>query len=195
MSRQRQTKAEILAGIEARRIALAAARREAHRIRSTGAEVRIEEREVEGKREKVFEVHGARKDAFQLLLERRAIEQAAFDAIRRYETDVGMALGHNTPERRPDYIRASTEGAPGQGISQAMILASRRVKWIEDRLTDRQLRMLKALSINVAAQWRAIVQTHTGETHDVAHAVAVRAMADAIRHGYIIWDREVKKVA
>ena len=195
MSRQRQTKAEILAGIEARRIALAAARREAHRIRSTGAEVRIEEREVEGKREKVFEVHGARKDAFQLLLERRAIEQAAFDAIRRYETDVGMALGHNTPERRPDHIRASTEGAPGQGISQAMILASRRVKWIEDRLTDRQLRMLKGLSINVAAQWRAIVQMHTGETHDVAHAVAVRAMADAIRHGYIIWDREVKKVA
>lgn len=195
MSKPRQSKAEILAGIEARRIALAAARREAHRIRSTGAEARIEEREVEGRREKVFEVHGARKDAFQLLLERKAIEQAAFDAIRRYETDVGMALGHNTPERRPDHIRASTEGAPGQGISQAMILASRRVKWIEDRLTDRQLRMLKGLSINVAAQWRAIVQMHTGETNDKAQAAAVRSLGDAIRHSWMIWDREAKKAA
>ena len=106
-----------------------------------------------------------------------------------------MALGHNTPERRPDYIRASTEGAPGQGISQAMILASRRVKWIEDRLTDRQLRMLKGLSINVAAQWRSIVQTHTGETNDKAQAAAVRSMGDAILHAWMIWDREAKKAA
>jgi len=177
------------------RLEQVAARSERDRLRLIGVSAQVETVKDPETGMKHWVATGQRKDVFQVLLERKAIEQAAFDAIRRYETDLGIAMGQNTPERRPDHIRATTEGAPGQGISQAMIEASRRVGWIEGRLTDRQIKMLEELRLNVAAQWRAIVQMHTGETHDVAHGTAVRAMADAIRHGYMMWDRQGKKAA
>jgi len=97
----------------------AANRMEANRLKAVGAEVTTD---LAGRI-----VRARRIDVFQLLHERGALPQESFNAIRDHEADMATALGFNTPERRPDHIRASVEGAPGQNITQAMIEASRMV--------------------------------------------------------------------
>lgn len=203
-SRRKQTPAEIRAGLERARTdaAWSAARHEARRLKATGADAEarrftedVTDEHGRKHRKSFIGVAGERKDVFKLLLERSAIEQAGFDAIRRYEADHCQALGLTTPERRPDHIRATVAGAPGQNVSDAMVQASRRAKWVEDRLTDRNRRMLAGLLLNSAHQWRAIVQMHTGEQHDKAQAAVVRALADAVRDAHAQWDRSSKKAA
>lgn len=179
MSRRnkRQSKADILAGIEARRIETAQARQEAQRLEATGAEARVVEEKDDKGRTRVV-VRARRIDVFQLLRERDAIPQESFDAIRDYEADVSTAMGWNTPERRPDYIRGSQEGAPGQNVSQTMIEASDRLAWVEFMLTTRDWRLLSALlheNDGSLTRWRETVERITGETRDPA--TVVRYMA------------------
>jgi hypothetical protein len=179
MAKPKQSKAEILAGIERRRIETAVARREALRLESTGAEAKVcEERDDDGKTRII--VRARRIDVFQLLYERGALAQDHFNAVRDHEADVATAQGFNTPERRPDHIRASVDGAPGQNITQAMIEASRMVQWVESMLTTRDARLLTALLHENDAncgRWRGTVERITGESRDDAHAVAIRCMA------------------
>lgn len=154
----------------------AANRMEANRLKAIGAEVTMD---LAGR------ITRARRiDVFQLLLERDAIPQESFDAVRDYETALATAMGFNTPERRPDHIRASVEGAPGQNITQAMIEASRMVQWVEAMLTTRDHALLKALLTENDAncgRWRGTVERVTGESRDDAHSVAIRCMAANLR--------------
>jgi hypothetical protein len=183
MAKAKQSRAEILAGIERRRIETAAARREAMRLESTGAEARVCEEKGDDGKTRIF-VRARRIDVFQLLLERGALPQESFDAVRAYETDLATAQGFNTPERRPDYIRGSVEGAPGQNVTQRMIEASRMVQWVEAMLTTRDAQLLKALLHENDAncgRWRGTVERITGETRDESHAVAIRCMAANLR--------------
>ena len=147
-------------------------RMEVNRLKAVGAEVSTD---LAGR------ITRARRiDVFQLLLERGALPQASFDAVRDYETAMATAMGWNTPERRPDHIRASVEGAPGQNITQAMIEASELVQWVESMLTTRDAELLKALLRENDAncgRWRGTVEKVTGESRDDAHAVAIRCMA------------------
>lgn len=198
----RATRAEILADIERQRLEKAAARREANRLAVTGAEVRVvEEREEQeaGPAKKAYVVRARRVDVFQHLLERQALAQDSFDAVRAYEHDVSVALGHTTPERRPDHIRGSETGAPGQNISQAQVEASRRMQWVRDRLPPRDFRLLEHLLINGSAhkgQWRKTVEVITGERMDHAQTAAVRLMADNVRDiRQAMPRREVKQAA
>lgn len=147
----------------------AANRMESNRLKAVGAEVTTD---LAGRI-----VRARRIDVFQLLHERGALPQESFNAIRDHETDLATAQGFNTPERRPDHIRASVEGAPGQNITQAMIEASRMVQWVEAMLTTRDALLLKALLHENDAncgRWRGTVERITGESRDDAHAVAIR---------------------
>ena len=158
---------------------MAAARNEAQRLTATGADARVVE-EADDKGVTRVIVRARRIDVFQLLLERGALPQESFDAVRAYEADVATAGGFNTPERRPDHIRASVSGAPGQNVSQAMIEAYDRVQWAAAAMTARDFVLLKALLHESDAnngRWRGTVAALTGESRDEAHAVAVRAMA------------------
>ncbi|MNE14482.1 hypothetical protein D3C80_1073630 [compost metagenome] len=189
MARQarKDRRVEILADIERQRIEKAEARREALRLTNTGAEARIVEQltqQEKGPPKRQFVVRARRVDVFQLLLEKAALAQDSFDAVRAYEYDVSVALGHTTPERRPDFIRGSDEGAPGQNISQAQVEASRRMQWVRDRLPPRDFRLLEHLLVSGSAakgQWRRTVETITGERMDHAQTAAVRLMADNVR--------------
>lgn len=182
----RATRAEILADIERQRLEKAAARREANRLAVTGAEVRVvEEREEQevGPAKKAYVVRARRVDVFQHLLERQALAQDSFDAVRAYEHDVSVALGHTTPERRPDHIRSSHEGAPGQTIRQSQIEASRRVAWVESRLYRRDLELLCALlrpETGNHLQWRNTVQALRGERNERAQTAIVRDLVDTV---------------
>lgn len=198
----RATRAEILADIERQRLEKAAARREANRLAVTGAEVRVVEDRQEqeaGPAKKAYVVRARRVDVFQHLLERQALAQDSFDAVRAYEHDVSVALGHTMPERRPDHIRGSETGAPGQNISQAQVEASRRMQWVRDRLPPRDFRLLEHLLVNGSAskgQWRKTVEVITGERMDHAQTAAVRLMADNVRDiRQAMPRREVKQAA
>lgn len=182
---------------EATRLSLeqADARAERERLRPLGVDVSVVTETDKETGIKHWVAKGQRKDVFLVLLERRAIDQAAFDAIRRYETDLDTAMGHNTPERRPDHIRASSEGAPGQNIGQHQILASHRVRWVEGRLSVTEMRLLTTLRMNPPAQWHSVVQMVTGENNDDCHAPRIRAMAENVRDAHSTFDRLLKKAA
>lgn len=152
-------------------------RSEIRRLAATGADAHMAEVRDERGRRKVV-IYGRRKDAFQVLFERGSISERAFLAIRRHEEDLALAAGHLSPERTMGHVRGSTEGAPGQNVTQAMIEASWRVRWAEERLSTRDRKLLEALRANHHSQWRALVQTITGETRDECHATCVRAMAE-----------------
>ena len=176
------------------RLEQAAARSERDRLKAIGvvAEV-VSEKDETGKKRWVAK--GQRRDVFHVLLERRALDQAGFDAIRRYEEAIDTAMGNNSPERRIDHIRATTEGAPGQNISQSMIEESRRVIWVQERLGRTDMLLLTTLRMNPPVHWRHVVQTVTGETNDDCHAPRVRAMATNLRDALASFDRQHKIAA
>lgn len=181
-AKTRKQRERELAEAEARAASKRAAREEADRLRATGAEATVDmARDEKGR---VSYITRARRiDVFQLLLERGRISLDAFTAVRAYEADLATAAGANTPERRPDHIRASTEGAPGQNISQAQIEASKRVQFVDDRLPPRDLKLLTALlheGSGYLQQWRATVQAVTAETNEAAQTARVRAMAENV---------------
>lgn len=159
---------------------LAEARREAARLKSVGCEANVaHEKQEDGSMKWV--ARGKRLDVFALLLSRKALDRDAHDAFRDHEEAVHIAAGWATPERRPDHIRASTEGAPGQNIGQGMIEASRMVKATLDRLSPSEARLLDALMGLGAAgltQWRHTVQTVTGENNDHGQTSRIRALGE-----------------
>lgn len=176
------------------RLEQVAARSERDRLKAQGVDA-VVVTEADDAGIKRWVAKGQRKDVFKLLLDRRALDQSGFDAIRRYEEALDTSMGHNTPERRPDHIRATVEGAPGQNISTAMILASHRARWIKDRLSATDMKLLDTLRMNAPAHWHSVVQMVTGEVNDDAHAPRVRAMAENVRDAHASFDRLSKKAA
>ncbi|WP_427793089.1 hypothetical protein [Brevundimonas diminuta] len=65
--------------------------------------------------------------------------------------------------RRPDHIRGSEIGAPGQNISQAQVEASRRMQWVRDRLPPRDFRLLEHLLVNGSAHKGSVAQDGGGD--------------------------------
>lgn len=116
-----------------------------------------------------------RMNCFNALLPAKSLERAAVDWL---DDLVRTANGENTVDRRPDHIRASTEGAPGQNISDAMIRAGRTLAVALDALPPAHARMLMELlkpDADLMTRWRVVVQQTTGETHSHAQGAAVRA--------------------
>lgn len=149
-------------------------REEIARLRQSGAKVNVDPR--------TGKLVGAwRLDVFGMLFQRGSITEAQHDAVCRLEALLHVALGFSTPERRPDHIRASTIGAPGQNVTQAMIDASRELRRIEERMHPREYGMLTDLLEGQAAiyrRWRAVVERRTGEATPHGQAAAIRAACE-----------------
>lgn len=116
-----------------------------------------------------------RPDCFTLLLKGRTEEQGA---VQWLETLIRTASGENGAERRPDFIRGSVEGAPGQNVSQSMVDADRYLCAATEALAPQSARMLFDLlrpDEALLTRWRPIVLRCTGETNEAAQGAAVRA--------------------
>lgn len=158
---------------------LAERRAEVDRLRAQGAEVTVDRN---------MEILGSRRpDVFSVMVQRSgkdgrpSLSMWAYEAFRDHERDVSMAMGWETPERRPDFIRGSVEGAPGQNIGQVQIDASRRVEAVARRLSCPDAALLDALMQPQAAlctRWRATVERVTRETRDEAQASRIRALGE-----------------
>lgn len=180
MSRKRKNKpSSPQAAVELR-----LARLEVERMESIGATAAVaHEKQEDGSMKWV--ARGRRLDVFALLVSRKALDTDAHDAFRDHEEAVHIAAGWASPERRPDHIRASTEGAPGQNVSQGMIEASRMVKATLDRLSPPEAALLDELmklGASGLTQWRSTVQRVTGETNDHGQASRIRALGENLIH-------------
>lgn len=126
-----------------------------------------------------------RLNCFNTLLPQKGQERAAIDWL---EELVRTANGENSQERRPDFVRASTEGAPGQNITDGMIAASFRLSVVLENMAPAHGRMLMELlkpDADLITRWRAVVQSSTGETHSHAQAATVRAACTSL-----VWVRD-----
>lgn len=136
---------------------------------------------VDARTEEVLSI--ARPDCFTLLLRpaRRPGDRCwmqEFSAVLWLEDLIRTAQGDNAPERRPDFIRGSVEGAPGQNIGQTMIDASRILQVVQEAMPPQQVRMLFELLRPDAAldqNWKPIAARATGETNPQALGAAVRS--------------------
>lgn len=132
-----------------------------------------------------------RHNCFSALLPAGGCEIKAVDWL---ETILRTAQGENTPERRPDHIRASTEGAPGQNVTADMIAASWVLEALETNMAPCDIRMLFALlkpDEALLTRWRKVVEQCTGETNPQAQGARVRGAASSLAHVRTIVDRLV----
>ncbi|KAK0332698.1 hypothetical protein LTR94_023851 [Friedmanniomyces endolithicus] len=114
-----------------------------------------------------------------LLTGERSIE--CREAVNWLEELIRTANGENGQERRPDFIRGSVEGAPGQNITDAMIDASRVLSAVEGTTHPTTWGMLLGLLKGDEAlltRWRTVVMEWTGETNPTAQAARVRAACE-----------------
>lgn len=119
-----------------------------------------------------------RLDVFSLMLEKRAITAAHMDAVRRLEGDMGLAEGVGITGDNAG-VRSTTEGAPGQNVSQRMVDASERLEKVYAQLGPVNKVLLMALvgpqfRGAILTRWRDVVEAITGETNDRAQLGAIR---------------------
>ncbi len=165
-------------------------RAEVARLKAQGAEVNMDKR--------TSEIRGAwRKDVFETLRNRRgkpeaqgqlgrpALPQRSYEAFRSHERDVQMAAGAGNPDRRPDFIRSTCEGAPGQNVTAEMLDAAERVRKTLRALCPPDARLITTLMTGenaLAKNWRHVVERETGEKQDEAQAARIRALGENLIH-------------
>ncbi|MBD3831882.1 MAG: hypothetical protein IE910_00805 [Brevundimonas sp.] len=178
-------------------------RAEAARLKAQGAEVNADKR--------TGEILGAwRQDVFTIMRSRKgkpsaeypkgkpSLSQRAYEAFRAHETDIQLAAGASGGERRPDFIRATTDGAPGQNITQEAIDAATRVKKTLQHLCPSDARLLSILMSGekaLAKNWRATVEAETGETADEGQTARIRALGENLIHARGVASAKPKTVA
>lgn len=134
---------------------------------STPADItarRLEKRELKGRGLEVNtdprteEITGIwRPDCFNLLLKARPQEASA---VAWLEGVIRTAAGENGQERRPDFIRASSDGAPGQNVTADMIAAGAVLAVVEENMMPWEVRLLFGLlrpDEALITRWRAVV--------------------------------------
>ena len=179
MSRRRgrnkpSTPEEIAARVAERR----ANDNEVKRLKDSGVEVNTDPRT--GKL-----LSGYRPDCFHLLLKDRPTERGAVDWL---ETVIRTASGENAQERRPDFIRASADGAPGQNLSADMIAASEVLTVIEETLRPWEARLLFELlrpDASLLTRWQDVVVRITGATTPQRQGERVCVACESL-----VWVRE-----
>lgn len=143
-------------------------------------------------------VAGYRRNCFTLLLKDRP---EAVTAVQWLEELIRTASGENGQERRPDFIRATVAGAPGQNVSQTMIDADDMLAAVTEHMAPRDARMLFELlrpDEALLTRWRDVVQRCTGETNPQAQGAAVRSACAHLAHlqkisERLLWDRKQRR--
>lgn len=126
-----------------------------------------------------------RVDCFSTLLRDHAHAREAVNWLEELMRD---AYGENAQERRPDFIRASSEGAPGQTISQRMIEASKVLEVVEASLRPWEARLLFGLlrpDEALQSRWREVVRRVTGVRNEQRQGERVVCAAESL-----LWTRE-----
>lgn len=122
-----------------------------------------------------------RLDVFDLLLSRKSVTQQQVDAVRRLEQKQALAFGHERPEQSFDRVDKSSEGAPGQNVTQAMIDAQADLRIIYLTTGAKSSELLIALTQpqeGILTRWRDTVVKVTGEKDEDVHPAMIRAACE-----------------
>lgn len=169
---------------------LRARRAEKARLKAQGAQVFTNKQteEITGaKRPDVFSTMAAARERPEVKgqLGKPALSGVAFQAFRDHEASVHVAMGADTADRRPDYIRASVVGAPGQNVSEQMVDAAELVRSTLSRLSPPDALLLNMLMVPgnaLVPTWRTVVQQITGEKRPEAQAARIRSLGENLHH-------------
>jgi len=165
---------------------IVARRAEKRELKARGLEVNTDPR--------TEEITGIwRPDCFNLLLKDMVTERSAIDWL---ETLIRTASGENGQERRPDFIRASSDGAPGQNITAQMIEAGETLQVVQESMAPTDVRMMFELlkpDEALITRWRQVVERCTGEVNPQAQGARVRAAATSLAFIRTVIDRLVRE--
>lgn len=122
-----------------------------------------------------------RLDVFALLHSRKSLTETQLYAVRRLEEKQAIANGHERPEQSFDRVDKSSEGAPGQNITQAMIDAQADLRTIYLTTGGKSSELLIALTQpqeGILTRWRDTVAKVTGEKDEDVHAAMIRSACE-----------------
>lgn len=177
--RRKKPQASVPADITARRL-------ERRALKERGLEVNTDPRT-----EEILSI--IRPDCFNLLLKGLNTERGAIDWL---ETVIRTSAGENGNERRPDFIRATAEGAPGQNVTADMIEAGETLQVVTESMAPADVRMLFELlrpDEALLTRWRDVVQRCTGETNPQAQGARVRSAATSLAFVRSVIDRLMRE--
>lgn len=137
-------------------------------------------------------INARRPDVFALLHERKALTDPQLIAVRRLETLIATAYGHERPEQSLDRVDRSSQGAPGQNITTAMIDASRDLRTIMREVGFTNARLLNAiLDPKIKSdprEWRKTVSDTTGEARHEVQAAMIRSACENLALAFQAFD-------
>lgn len=137
-----------------------------------------------------------RLDVFALLHSRKSLTQTQLDAVRRLEQKQAIANGHERPEQSFDRVDKSSEGAPGQNITQAMIDAQADLRTIYLTTGGKSSELLIALTQPqeaILTRWRDTVQRVTGEHDERVQAAMIRAACENLALAWQSFDYRARE--
>lgn len=137
-----------------------------------------------------------RLDVFALLHSRKSLTQTQLDAVRRLEQKQAIANGHERPEQSFDRVDKSSEGAPGQNITQAMIDAQADLRTIYLTTGGKSSELLIALTQPqeaILTRWRDTVQRVTGEHDERAQGAMIRSACENLAAAWQSFDYRARE--
>ena len=158
----------------------------------------LQARGIEVRHDEQYRIIGAfRVDVFSLLHERKALTDPQLIAVRRLEVLIGTASGHERPEQG-ERVDSSSEGAPGQNVTQTMIDAHADLRAIMREVGITNGKLLNALLAPVdgpaaLTRWRDTVFSVTAETNDKAQAAMVRTACENLALAWQAFDYRARE--
>jgi hypothetical protein len=142
-------------------------------------------------------INARRLDVFALLHERKALTDPQLIAVRRLEVLIAVAFGHEKPDQG-FRVDTSSEGAPGQNVSQAMIDAMGDLRAIMGNVGPVSAKLLNALlaptdSPSVMTRWRDTVEAETAETRPEVQAAMVRSACENLALAWQSFDYRARE--
>lgn len=137
-----------------------------------------------------------RLDVFALLHSRKSLTDTQLYAVRRLEEKQAIANGHERPEQSMDRVDKSSEGAPGQNITQAIIDAHRDLGTIYLTTGGKSSELLIALTEPpeaILTRWRETVQHVTGEHDERVQAAMIRAACENLAAAWQAFDYRARE--
>ena len=158
-------------------------------LRARGIEVRHDEQ---------YRIIGAfRVDVFSLLHERKALTDPQLIAVRRLEVLIGVAYGHEKPEQG-ERVDTSSQGAPGQNVSQTMIDAHADLRSVMREIGITNARLLNALLAPTEGpaaltRWRKTVSDVTREGRPEVQSAMIRTACENLALAWQSFDYRARE--
>lgn len=166
---------------------LAARKRVVEELRERGIEVRHDEQ---------YRIIGAsRVDVFGELHKRKSLSDTHLIAAKRLEVLIGVAYGHEQPDRGERVDGNANIGPPGQKIGDTMIDAMGIYRGLMKEVGFTNARLLRGLlePVDVAQDWRKTVLDVTREARSEVQSAMIRTACENLALAWQAFDYRARE--